>query len=168
MEIGDIFPLPPKWRKRLSGTWRPGGERYLRIIFFDLKSLQMILRNPTPPPSMELKGFWKYLWKNPTLLFQLWNWVGFLYGFLHPMGFTAFWFSKIEGPTPWNLVVHLRGWEVQKPLRQNWNRLKMIWASLQLNRSLFSLLAPVELFFFLILVGLRSLGGERGGDIDMI
>lgn len=60
-EIGDIFPPPPKWRKRLSGTWRPGGERYLRIIFFDLKSLQMILRNPTPPPSMELKGFWKYL-----------------------------------------------------------------------------------------------------------
>lgn len=60
-EIGDIFPPPQNGEKDFQ---EPGGLEVRDIcvsFFFDLKSLQMILRNPTPPPSMELKGFWKYL-----------------------------------------------------------------------------------------------------------
>lgn len=86
--------------------------------------------------------------------------MDFVYFVIHPMVLLLHLEAKLR-KLPVGVIIEadrtLRGWEVQKPLKQSWNRLKMIWASLQLNRSLFSLLAPVELFFF----GLRSLGGQR-------
>ena len=68
--LGTSSPSPQNGEKDFQ---EPGGLEVRDIcvsFFFDLKSLQMILRNPTPPPSVELKGFWKYLWKNPTPTFS--------------------------------------------------------------------------------------------------
>ena len=152
--LGTSSPSPPKWRKRLSGTWRPGGERYLRIIFFWLEVFADDFKESNPPRLLwSWKGSGNIFEKTPPYFFSCET------GLVFCMVSSTLWVLqhfgsaklKVQHHETWSS--HLRGWEVQKPLRQNWNRLKMIWASLQLNRSLFSLLAPVELFFFKFWLG---------------
>lgn len=87
MEIGDIFPLPPKWRKRLSGTWRPGGERYLRIIFFWLEVFADDFKESNPPAFYGAERVLEISLKKPHPTFSAVKLGWFFVWFPPPYGF---------------------------------------------------------------------------------